>query len=81
MTSRTTKVASVNPHCPQCEAVADYAGACSGTLSALIDHARRRTFPDAITLAVAVRHLAGLRRAAGSTARGDGDERSRTYCG
>jgi hypothetical protein len=65
MTDCQPRKAPVNPRCPQCEPLADYAGALAGALSALIDHARKRTFPDPLTLAVAVRHLDALRRAAG----------------
>jgi hypothetical protein len=54
--------APVNPRCPRCSPLADYAGALDGTLSALIDAARKRTFPDPLTLEAAIRHLASLRR-------------------
>jgi hypothetical protein len=61
----TTNGAAVNPRCPRCSPLADYAGACSGVLEAMIDAARKRTFPDPLTLEAARRHLASLRRAAG----------------
>jgi hypothetical protein len=57
--------AVVTTECPRCLPLADYAGACSGAMEAMIDAARKRTFPDPLTLEAARRHLASLRRAAG----------------